>query len=399
MAVSLDEARRIVLEHARPLGAEEVALDDALDRVLAADAVAPADVPPFANSAMDGYAVRAADTAGAPVALTLAGESRAGAGTAAALREGEAIRISTGAPLPAGADAIVRQELTEADGDAVVVREAVGVGNDLRAAGEDVRAGTLVVRAGALLGPAELGVLASLDVARPAVARRPRVALIGTGDELADPGVPLAPGAIRDTNGPALTALVRRAGGDVVSRVRVGDDLEATVAALRDGLAAADVLVTAGGVSVGPHDHVRPALARLGTREAFAGVALRPGRPTTFAIAEDGTLVFALPGNPVSALVTFHLFVAPALAALHGRRAEARRAVATAAAELPGAPGRTVVVRCRAELRDDGWRVAPTGAQGSHVLTSMLGVDAFALVPPEQAVIAPGEQVPIELLA
>ena len=366
--------------------------------MLADDTVAPGDVPPFDASAMDGYALRSADTGDAPVALRVVGEARAGAG-AQAVEPGTAARISTGAPVPEGADAVVRQELTSRDGDAVRLAETIAAGNDVRYAGEDVRAGEVVLRAGTSLGPAELGVLASLDVARPAVARRPRVALVGTGDELVDPGEPLPHGSIRDTNGPSLAAAVRDAGAEVVSRVRVGDDLEATVEALRAGLEAADVLITAGGVSVGPHDHVRTALARLDVRELFAGVELRPGRPTTFGVAPDGMLVFALPGNPVSALMTFRLFALPALDALLGRTVPAARATtATAASALRGSRGRTTVVRCRAELASGGWRVTPTKAQGSHVLTSMLGVEALALVPPERDSIAPGEPVEIEFV-
>lgn len=408
MAVALDEARRLVRERCRRLGSETVALDDALDRVLAGDAWAPQDVPPFATSAMDGYAVRAADTAGAdttggpvragaPVRLALVSESRAGTPSSMALGAGQTIRISTGAPLPEGADAVVRQELTSAEGDRVEVAEAVAVGNDVRGAGEDVRAGTLVLRAGTPLGPAELGVLASLDVGRPDVVRRPRVALVGTGDELVDPGAPLAPGAIRDTNGPALAAAVRHAGGELVARVRVGDDLEATVLALGAAIDAADVLITVGGVSVGPHDHIRPALARIGVPEVFAGVDLRPGRPTTFGALDDGRLVFALPGNPVSALITFRLFVLGALDALLGRERPVRSVTAIAAAALPGIRGRTAIVRCRAEPTDRGWQVTPTKAQGSHVLTSMLGVDALAVVPPDRDAIAAGEPVEVEL--
>ena len=192
----------------------------------------------------------------------------------------------------------------------------------MRPPGEDIRAGELVVPAGSLLGPAELGVLASMNIPRPSVVRRPRVAIAGTGDELTDPGKPLKPGAIRDSNGPALGGAVHRAGGELVTRVRVGDNLDATVSVLGAALRDVDILITTGGVSVGPHDHVRPALKQLGYREVFAGVKLKPGRPTAFAVGEDGTLVFALPGNPVSALMGFRLFVVPALDAMLGRSGE-----------------------------------------------------------------------------
>lgn len=397
MAVSVAEARALILSRARPLEAEEVALADALDRVLAVDIEAPGDVPPFDTSAMDGYAVRAADTASAPLSLRLTGESRAGTPSGSSVGEGEIQRISTGAPLPAGADAVIRQELTTAGDGSVSLAEAVGVGNDVRYAGEDVRAGDTIVRAGLLLGPAELGVLASLNVARPVVARRPRVALLGTGDELVDPGPELAPGQIRDTNGPALTAMVARAGATVVHRARVGDDLDATVDAISAALSEADVLVTAGGISVGPHDHIHPALARLGIEEVFSGVSLRPGKPTTFAVTGSGQLVFALPGNPVSALVCFQLFALPAIDAMLGvERSPAVSLEAIADERLPGIVGRTTLVRCRAWLEADGWHVRPTARQGSHMLTSMLGVDALALVPDDRDGIEAGDRVTIE---
>jgi molybdenum cofactor synthesis domain-containing protein len=326
------------------------------------------------------------------------GESKAGAGAGVAVRRGTAVRISTGAPIPQGADAVVPQELTTSDNSTVVVDAQIALGYHIRCAGEDIRAGELVVPAGCLLGPAELGVLASMNIPRPRVVRRPRVAIAGTGDELTDPGKPLKPGAIRDSNGPALGGAVHRAGAELVTRMRVGDDLDATVAVLGAGLRDVDMLITTGGVSVGPHDHVRPALKRLGFREVFAGVTMKPGRPTTFAVGEDGTLVFALPGNPVSALMGFRLFVVPALDAMLGRETVIHPVNAVADEELPGSIGRTAIVRCRTTLHDDGWHVRPTKSQDSHILTSMLGVDALALVPAERNEIAPGEPVEIEFV-
>ena len=399
MAVSIEEARAAVLEHATVLDSEEVFLDDALGRALAVDARAPNDVPPFAASAMDGYAIRADDTLDGSATLEVIGEAKAGSEAGVTVRPGTAVRISTGAPLPAGADAIVPQELTSSDGAVVVVERAIAVGYHVRPPGEDIRQSELVVPAGSLLGPAELGVLASMNIPRPRVVRRPRVAIAGTGDELIDPGKPLPPGAIRDSNGPALGGAVHRAGGELATRVRVGDDLDATVSVLGAALRDVDMLITTGGVSVGPHDHVRPALARLGYREVFAGVKLKPGRPTTFAVGDDGTLVFALPGNPVSALMAFRLFVVPALDAMLGRSEEHHPVKATADEALPGAVGRTTVIRCRTTLQDDGWHVRPTKSQDSHILTSMLGVDALALVPEDRDGIDAGEPVEIEFVA
>ena len=397
-AVSIEEARDAVLQHARVLGSEEVYLDDALGRTLAQDASAPNDVPPFAASAMDGFAIRAADTLDGSAQLQVVGEAKAGREAGVTVQRGSAVRISTGAPIPEGADAVVPQELTSTDGSTVSVDGMIALGYHVRPAGEDIRAGELIVRAGSQLGPAELGVLASMNIPRPSVVRRPRVAIAGTGDELTDPGKPLKPGAIRDSNGPALGGAVHRAGAELVTRMRVGDDLDATVAVLGAGLRDVDMLITTGGVSVGPHDHVRPALRRLGFREVFAGVKLKPGRPTTFAVGDDGTLIFALPGNPVSALMGFRLFVVPALDAMLGRGGESHPVKAVADEELPGALGRTTVIRCRTTLQDDGWHVRPTKSQESHILTSMLGVDALALVPQDRDHIAAGAPVEIEFV-
>jgi len=390
MAVSIEQARSAVLEHAQVLEDEEVSLDDAANGGTSSGAVA---------SAMDGYAIRAADIIDGSASLTLVGEAKAGTAAGVTVEPGTAVRISTGAPLPDGADAVVAQELATIEDSTVAVEAPVRLGYHVRLAGEDIRAGELIVHAGSLLGPAELGVLASLNIPRPRVVRRPRVAIVGTGDELTDPGRPLKPGAIRDSNGPALGGAVHRAGGDLVARMRAGDDLDATVAVLSAGLRDVDMLITTGGVSVGPHDHVRPALERLGFREVFAGVDLKPGRPTTFAVDDQGTLVFALPGNPVSALMAFRLFVVPALDAMLGRDREVHPTNAIAAEDLPGAVGRTTVVRCRTELHDDGWHVYPTKSQDSHILTSMLGVDALALVPGDRELIAAGEPVEIEFVS
>jgi molybdopterin molybdotransferase len=398
--ISPPEATRLVLERVEPLGAERIPLTESLRRVLAEDVVAADDVPPFDSSAMDGFAVRAADTRGAgaarPVELTLTGESRAGAPAARGPGPGEAIRISTGALVPDGADAIVRVEDTSEHNGTVEVRVEVPPGKEIRRAGEDVRAGELVLARGRRLGPAELGVAASAGAGELGCARRPRVAVLGTGDELVAPGGALGPGQIRNTNGYAVPAQVVEAGALAAQVVTVPDDYDATLRAIEDALSN-DVVVVTGGVSVGPHDHVKPALEALGVEQVFWGVALRPGKPTWFGV-KDGSLVFGLPGNPVSAMVTFHLFVRPALAALMGAALEERRTTAVLDEDYAKRPGRAHVVRCRLDHRDDGWHVRPTKAQGSHVLTSMLDAEALGYLDVDAGDVRAGERVEIEIL-
>jgi len=397
--IDLEDARARVLAHAKPLDSEEVPLEHALDRVLGTDLVAGEPVPGFDNSAMDGYAVVAADTAGAdsrPVRVPVVDESRAGRPARRDLSPGAAIRISTGAMVPAGADAVVPLEDTAESDRAIEIRAAVEPGRNLRRAGEDVRAGATVLRRGTPIGPAELGVLASMGADPVACVRRARTAVLTTGDELRGPRESLEPGQVRDTNAYTVPAQARRAGAEVVDLQTAPDDYDATVGALRTGLRA-DVLVICGGMSVGVHDHVKPALEELGVAPEFWGVALRPGKPTWFGY-RDRTLVFGLPGNPVSAMVTFHLLARPALAALAAREPGATRLTAAFDADYPKRPGRAHAVRCRLEARDDGWHVRPTREQGSHILTSMLEAQALALIERERGDVSAGERVAVELL-
>ncbi len=400
--VEVDDAVAMVTAAAGRLGEQNVPLDDALHRALAGDVVAAQPVPPFDSSAMDGYAVRHADLAGAsaerPVRLQIAGESRAGHPFGGALPPGQAVAISTGAVMPAAADAVVMVEQTHPDGPAVDVLAAVAAAANVRRAGDDIRAGHTVLRAGTILGPAQLGVLASLGHAWARCVRRPRVAILTTGDELVPPGRDLAPGAIHNSNLYSIAALVREAGGDVIAAATVPDDPQATRVAIGDALGLADVVVICGGVSVGSHDHVKPVLAQLGVRERFWGLALRPGKPTWFGLRDGGPLVFGLPGNPVSAMVTFTLLVAPALARLCGIAPARLTTTATLAADYDKAPGRAHAVRCTLELRDDGWHAHPTGDQSSHVLTSMLGAAALAIIPTASGPVRAGERVRVMLL-
>lgn len=400
-SISVSVARERVLAEVAPLGAEAVALEDALGRYLAEDVRAEQPVPAFDNSAMDGYAVRSTDAAVAgPARLRIVGEAQAGGAATSSVGAGEAVRISTGAMLPEGADAVVRQEDATVDGEEVMLGGAVAVGDNVRPAGDDVAAGTTVLRSGMLLTPSELGAAAAIGRAALACRRRPGVCVVTTGDELVTPGEPLRGAQIWNSNAVAIPAQARRAGAHVSVTARVPDALDATLAAIGDGLES-DVLVVCGGISVGPHDHVKAAFAGLGVAESFWGVALRPGHPTWFGTYDRGegqTLVFGLPGNPVSAMVTFHLFVAPALRALQGGKPLPATATAILDEEIVKQPGRTHAVRCHTELRGDGWHARPSGPQGSHVVTSMVGADALAMLPEASAGERAGARVEIELL-
>jgi molybdopterin molybdotransferase len=391
MALSIDEARARVLAAVRgPLEAQQLPIQQALGRVLAEDVAAERDVPAFANSAMDGFAVR---SGAAGRTLGIVGESRAGAPATVSVGEGEAVRISTGAALPDGADAVLQVELVTVDGVRVTLDDDVEPGRNVRPAGDDVPAGATVLTAGTRLGAAELGVAVACGRATVACARLPRVVVLATGDELVAPGQPLAPGQLHETNGLTLAALARQAGAHVVATQVVPDTEAQTRAAIAGALKDVDVLVLSGGVSVGPHDHVKPALAALGVDEVFWRVALRPGRPTWFGTRDD-TLVFGLPGNPVSAMVTFLLFARPALAALQGAPHEPDRLVARLGEAIPRHPDRDECVRVT--LRDGV--ATPTGPQGSHQLRSMLRADGLAIIPAGDGSLEPGAEVEVERL-
>lgn len=388
---SLADARRtaIALAAAMPAATEVIALSAAAGRTVAADVAVPISLPPFDGSAMDGFAVRAADTAGAtgerPIALRLVDESRAGHPAAVVVGSGEATRISTGARMPAGADAVVRVEDTaEADDGErrVLVRVAVDPGHDVRPAGEDVAVGECAVAAGELLHPGRLALLAGLGVVAVPVRRAPSVTVIATGDEVRVGGGALADGEVHDVHGTALPALLRAAGAGDVEVVRVGDDRQATV----DAFAAAngDVVVSCGGVSVGRHDHVRPALDALGATEAVFGVDLQPGKPTWIGeatVARRRRLIFGLPGNPASAYVTACLLVVPALRALLGRPPAPRVVGRLAEPARPDAR-RARALRARLAVADDGaLTVQPLGPQHSHRLRPLADGETLAIVP------------------
>jgi molybdopterin molybdotransferase len=339
---------------------------------------------------MDGFAVRSGP---AGRTLRIVGESRAGAPATLGVGEGEAIHISTGAAIPEGADAVIQVERVAVDGDTVTLNDEVAEGRNLRPPGDDVGAGEIVVPTGTRMGAAEIGIAVVAGRATVTCARVPRVSILATGDELVAAGGPLGPGQLHNSNGPTLAALATQAATRVVRNETVPDTEEATRDAIAAALDEADVVVLSGGVSVGPHDHVKPALQALGVDEVFWRVALRPGRPTWFGTRGD-TLVFGLPGNPVSAMVTFLLFVRPALGALQGAPHEPERIVSHLDATIPRHPDRDECVRVTLH---DGF-ATPTGPQGSHQLSSMLGADGFAIVTAGEGNALPGDPVVVELV-
>jgi molybdopterin molybdotransferase len=390
---SIETARTDVVSSCAPLPAEPVPVEDAAGRVLATNVVAIADVPHFDNSAMDGFAVRSGASSGP---LRIVDEASAGRPASRTLAPGEAIRISTGAPLPAGADAVAPVEQVREADRAVTLTAPIAPGQHVRRAGEDLRAGAVVLPAGTVLGAGALGVAVGAGTAVLTCTRQPRVAVLCTGDELRPPGAPLGAGEIHNSNAVMLAALARRAGAVVTIAEAVRDDREATEAALARALDDTDVVVLSGGVSVGPHDHVKPALAALGVTEQFWRVNLQPGKPTWF--GTRGTqLVFGLPGNPVSSFVTFALFAQPALRALQGAEPLPPRERAMLAVDVPRR-GRTQALRVRLDGSDGALRATLTGPQGSHVTASLLAADALAFVAAGDGIAAAGEDVPVERL-
>ncbi len=398
--IDIDSARDAVLQRSAPLPSQSVPIAGAIGRTLAEPAVSEERVPGFDNSAMDGYAIRADDVREAsperPVSLGLTGESRAGAAAEVTVSAGQAIAISTGAMIPAGADAVVRVEDTERRDGRVAVMTAAERGANLRRAGEDIEPGDELVAEGTTLGPAEIGVLASIGRAAVACHRAPSVTVLSTGDELIGVEEPLREGSVRNSNAYALPALAGAVGAGEVRTERVGDDRRATVEAVGRGLES-DLLVASGGVSVGEHDHVKAAFDELGVERVFWGVSLKPGKPAWFGV-RDRALVFGLPGNPVSAYVTFLLFVRPALLALQGADPARARTEAALTAEYRKPTDRAHAVRCRLELAPSGWLATPAPDQGSHVMTSLLGADALALIPAAAERVEAGQRVTVELL-
>ncbi|MDP9362642.1 MAG: molybdopterin molybdotransferase MoeA [Chloroflexota bacterium] len=384
------EALAAVLDRAPLLPVEHVPLDDAGGRFLAEELVADEDHPPFAAATMDGFAVVAED--GSPW-REIVGEQTAGYVLGTEVTVGTAVRITTGAPLPPGADAVVPVEATEAVGDHVVIgAHDVSPGQNVRRAGADLRRGEVVLRAGTRLGPAELGLLAGLGIVPAPVRRRPRVSLLSTGDELVEPDRRPEPGQIRDSNRFSLASALASAGADVVWSGLAPDERDPLRRLLGDRIAASDVVVTSGGVSMGELDLIKALLGELATVH-FRRVFMKPGKPLNFATAGE-TLIFGLPGNPVSALVSFELFIRPALSVMAGGGANVHPRVPVALGEEVAPSDRIEYQRAAVRVGADGRLTAtPTGGQASSRLASFVGANALIELPPRADAYRPGETV------
>ena len=395
-----DAALAIILESVNQVGVERANLRQALGRTLAEDIRAQQDLPPFANSAMDGYAVVASDTRGAsrqsPCRLRVLAEQPAGKIVTAAVIPGSAVRIMTGAALPAGADAVVIVESTEAKDGFVLIYDEAAPGANVRPAGGDVIQGQLVLKAGTRIGPAEMGMLAALGRQEVDVFRKPRVAIITTGDEIVDVSQPLAPGQIRDANHYSLVGQVVAVGADPAMVRRVADEREELAAVLLAAAESGDAIVTSGGVSVGAFDFVKETLGRLG-EVRFWRIAMKPGKPLAFGFIA-GKPLFGLPGNPVSSMVTFDLFVRPALLRMAGVK-DVRPSMVTGVCSEAVAhkPGRREFVRAQAAWSDGRYLATPTGPQGSGRLSSMLNANCYLVIPEGRSDVAAGETVEIIL--
>ncbi|MEK7232737.1 MAG: gephyrin-like molybdotransferase Glp [Elusimicrobiota bacterium] len=402
--ISPDEALRLICEHANVLGEEKVSLAQAVDRVLASEILAREALPPFDNSAMDGFALRASDIKDAsplrPVELAVLETVRAGETGRLEVKPGEAVRIMTGAPLPRGADSVVMREITQPATDGKVkLTQATRPGSHVRSRGEDVLAGSLLLDLGARLRPYDIALLAAQGITEVPVIRRPRVAVLATGDELVDAREALATGKIRDSNGPALHAALSRWGVPVLNLGIAPDEPAALRAALERALARADVLVVCGGVSVGDFDCTKSVFSALGLREVFWRVAIKPGKPLLFGVKEAPNsppkLAFGLPGNPLAALVCLEEFVRPALEALQGHAAKhpSYHLTGIALNDYPKPADRRQYLFCQAKPSSGGYELTIIRPQGSAMLAMASRANALAVAPEGVSRIVPGDML------
>ena len=399
--IKAEEALKTILENIRPLDCENVPITSALGCAIGESIVSGRTIPPLANSAMDGYAVVAGDTAFAsktkPVFLDVLEDVPAGKVATQPIRKGQAIRIMTGAPLPDGADAVVRVEDTEAQAGRVKIFVTAAPGLDIREAGEDVKTGELVIPKGAVLRAAEIGMLAALGRSYVSVHQRPVVAVVSTGDELVEVDETPGPGKIVNSNGYSLAALVLEAGG-IPLQVGIARDNREDLLAKFHAASRADIVISSGGVSVGDYDLVKDIMAEIGSRIQFWRVAMRPGRPLAFGLL-GGKPLFGLPGNPVSSMVSFEQFIRPSILKMRGYPGIYRRAVRAEMTEgYKKKQGLKYFLRARVELRDGKYVAALTGEQGSGILKSMVLANGLVVLPEDTTSVKPGDEVAVQLL-
>jgi molybdopterin molybdotransferase len=387
--VSIETAQQMIMTHCAPLGSEQINALFAEGRVLAEAISSPENIPDVPKASMDGYAIRADD--GIALRRVIA-EVTAGQQPGLHIGPGEAARIMTGAPLPSGADAMIQVELTEEHDGVMQIAQPIKAGNNVHTVGQDIQLGEAVLGPGALIGSAEVGLLATLGITRVQVYRRPIVAVLATGDEVVEPDAPREAGGVRDSNRYAIMAAVREAGCEAVQLGIAPDELALQREAIRAGLERADVLITSGGVSMGTRDLIKPILAELGTIH-FGRIAFKPGKPTTFATVGN-KLVFGLPGYPVSSLVSFEVFVRPALRALMGdARPQRPRVQVALASPIRPSPDRPEYQRVIVRFEDGKLVAHSTGGQGSSRLLSLRGANGLLLVPPGEQVYAAGKEL------
>lgn len=404
--LTLEEAKKVINQHfkPKPLGVEEIHLLEAWNRVLAEDITAKINIPPFNRSTVDGYAVKAEDTFGAeenkPVKLKVCGTVNVGEMPKIVVKKGTAAEIVTGAPMPKGADAVLMFEHTERKGDELYVYNAIAKNENVMKAGADIRKGETILRAGQILGSREIGVLASIGMAKAKVYIIPKVAVLSTGNEITEPGEKLSPGKIYDINAYSLSAAVLESGGKPVYFGVLPDDMAILQKTLKNALESADMVVTSGGVSIGPKDVLPQTLNSLGKPGVIiCGMATKPGKPTTVALI-DGKIVFALPGHPTSALLTFHLIVRPMILRMAGRKMQKPLKVrALAAMRMFPARGRRTFIMVKLR-RDKSDRLVaepvPTGFSGA--ITTLAKADGFVEISEKQQFIDAGEEVLVQLL-
>jgi molybdopterin molybdotransferase len=392
---SVDEHLSAILSRLQPLQSLDLTLLEAAGAVLAETVTAPVPLPPFDNSAMDGYAVCASDLAQVPVTLPVVADISAGYQGVAGIRPGLAARIMTGAPLPGGADTVIPVEWTDGGAQSVRIDRSAPVGNYIRRAGEDVRQGQVVMEPGTVLGAPQLGMLAGVGRASVAVRPKPRIVVLSTGDELRNPGSELQPGQIWDSNSFMLTAAVNEAGGVGYRQAYLGDDPGKVLEILEDQMIRADAIITTGGVSMGVRDVMKEALTAAGDVE-FSKVEMRPGRPQGFGLIDGRCPIFTLPGNPVSAFVSFQVFVRPALRFMQGLPAEGLPTVtATCPVELTSPAGLQHYLRATLTFADGRYSVAPAAAQGSHQMQALASANALIVLPPSATEVPAGSSVTV----